>query len=98
MSDQPAAHIKRMRDMFRSCFCGPQGGDLHAAGREVMANLKQMTSYGQSPFSSDTTTMAYRVGQQDVVRHILMMLNIPDSEIYRLTNTVNNMEDAFGND
>lgn len=97
MSD-PASHIKRVRDVFRSCFCGTQGGDPHQAGREVLANLKSMTSYGSSPFSSDAVTMAYRVGQQDVVRHILMMLNIPDSEIYRLTNTVNNMEDSFGND
>lgn len=97
MSDDAAKGVKRLRDVYRSTFAGT-GGDLHQAGREVLANLKQMTNYGQSPFSSDPVTMAYRVGQQDVVRHILMMLNIPDAEIYRLTQTASYSEGSFADD
>lgn len=96
MSDA-AKHIKRLRDVFRASFCGT-GGELHQAGREVLANLKEMTNYGKSPFTPDAVSMAYRVGQQDVVRHILMMLNIPDEEIYRLTATANYAEGSFSDD
>jgi hypothetical protein len=97
VSNDPAKGVKRLRDVFRSSFCGT-GGEVHQAGREVLANLKAMTGYGSSPFRPDPVSMAYAVGQQDVVRHILMMLNIPDEEIYRLTNTVNNSEGSFADD
>lgn len=81
---EPDEHFKHLRDIYRSTFCGDDG-DQHQAGSEVIANLKAVASYGQSPFRSDPVSMAYQVGMQDVVRHILMMLNISDAEIYRLT-------------
>jgi hypothetical protein len=93
----PAKSVKRLRDVFRASFCGT-GGEIHQAGREVLVNLRAMSGYGSSPFRADPVSMAYAVGQQDVVRHILMMLNIPDEEIYRLTNTVNNAEGSFADD
>lgn len=92
-----AEHFKRLRGVYRSALCGPNG-DLHPAGKEVIANLRDMTKFGQSPFSSDAVTMAYRVGQQDVFRHFMSMLNISDAEIYRLTNTVNDQEGRFTDD
>lgn len=79
-----AEHFKHLRDRYRGVFCG-NDGQPHVAGAEVLANLRTMTKYGSSPFSSDAITMAYHVGMQDVFRHIQQMLNIPDAEIYRLT-------------
>jgi hypothetical protein len=95
--NDPAKHTKRLRDVYRACFCG-QGGDVHQAGIEVLSNLRQMTGYGTSPFTNDALTMAHRVGQQDVIRHIQLMLNIPDSMIYQLMHVSNHAEDSFAND
>lgn len=97
MSNDPAKSIKRLRDVYRASFAGT-GGGIHQAGIEVLANLKAMSGYGSSPFRADPVSMAYQVGQQDVVRHILMMLNIPDAEIYRLTAITNNAEGSFSDD
>lgn len=97
MSEEAAKAVKRRRDVFRSTFCGT-GGEVHQAGREVLINLKQMTGYGQSPYRADPISMAYQVGMQDVVRHILQTLNISDDEIYRLTATSNYSEGSFADD
>jgi hypothetical protein len=92
-----ADHFKRLRGVYRSVFYG-NGGEFHPAGKEVMANLRQMTKYGSSPFSSDALTMAHMVGMQDVFCHIQQMLNISDADIYRLTATPDPEEGYFGND
>jgi hypothetical protein len=84
MSGGAADHFKRLRGLYRSCFCGDDG-EVHRAGREVIENLRQMTKYGSSPFSTDPVRMAYQVGQQDVMLHLMKMLNITDAEIHRLT-------------
>lgn len=97
MADDAAKHAKRLRDVYRSTFMGT-GGGIHPAGNEVLANLKAMTDYGRSPFRADPVAMAYQVGMQDVVRHIFMMLNISDAEIYRLTSVVNTSEGSFADD
>lgn len=97
MSDDAAKHAKRLRDIYRATFAGT-GGDIHVAGREVLTNLKQMSGYGSSPYRPDPIAMAYQVGMQDVVRHMLMMLNITDAEIYRLTATSNYAEGSFADD
>ena len=96
MTDQ-AEHFKRLRNVYRSVFMG-RDGQPHPAGAEVLANLRQMTKFGSSPFASDPLSMAYTVGLQDVFRHIQQMLNISDADIYRLTATRNDEEGFFGND
>jgi hypothetical protein len=97
MSDA-ATHFKGLRDRYRSTFCGADG-DLHPAGKAVIANLRELTKYGSSPFSTDAGRMAYTVGMQDVFLHIQQMLNISDADIYRLTRTPPQQEEGlFGND
>lgn len=96
MTDQ-AEHFKRLRNVYRSVFCD-RDGTPHKAGQEVLANLRQMTKFGSSPFASDPAVMAHVVGMQDVFRHIQQMLNISDADIYRLTATIDNSEGFFGND
>ena len=97
MSRDAAEHFKRLRGVYRAAFCQPNSDKLSPAGKEVIANLKALCSFGTSPFRPDPVTMAYTVGQQDVVRHILMTLNMPDEEIYRLTASTPNNEDPFFN-
>lgn len=98
MRNDRAEHFKRLRGVYRSAFCNEKTDTISPAGKEVLANLKQLSGYGQSPYRSDPVAMAYAVGQQDVVRHIFMLLNMPDEEIYRLTATVNISEGSYFND
>jgi hypothetical protein len=43
--------------------------------------------------------MAYLVGQQDVFRHIMMMLNITEAELYRRVGVMtNDSGEGFFND
>lgn len=94
-----AEHFKQLRNRYRATFCGDDG-KIHPAGEVVIDNLRQMTKHGQSPFSTDPATMAYQVGQQDVFRHLMQMLNISDAEIHRLTASMrSNVEEGeFGSD
>jgi hypothetical protein len=92
-----AEHFKRLRNVYRSVFVG-QNGQPHPAGKEVLANLREMTKFGSSPFSTDAAQMAYTVGMQDVFRHIQQLLNLSDADIYRLTATPPQEEGYFGND
>lgn len=95
-----ADHFKGLRNAYRGTFCSDKGGDLHPLGKQVIDNLRQLTKHGQSPFNSDPVAMAYAVGQQDVFRHVMQMLNITDADIYRLTASqrANGEEGLFGND
>ena len=97
MTDQ-SAHFKALRDKYRAVFCDGKGG-FHPAGNAVLADLRRMTKYGSSPFVPDPISMAYHVGMQDVFRHIQMVMNLSDADIYRLTATPQQQEEGwFGND
>jgi hypothetical protein len=51
MSD-PAQHFRNLCNKYRATFCDREGS-LHPSGQAVIDNLKQMTKYGHSPFSTD---------------------------------------------
>lgn len=90
---------KAMRDRYRSTFCG-KDGSLHPAGAAVISNLAQMAKADQSPMRATPEQTAHAIGMQDMLRHITLMLNISDADIYRLTNSTrsNPEEGYFGND
>jgi hypothetical protein len=95
-----ADHFKHLRNRYRAVFCGDDG-KISPAGEVVIDNLRQMTKHGTTPFSSDPVQMAYNVGQQDIFRHLMQMLNISDAEIHRLTASMRpnvDEEGAFGSD
>jgi hypothetical protein len=77
-------HWQRLSGVYRACFCDGREKRLHKAGAEVLANLRDLVSYERSPFTSDALRMAYNVGQQDVVKHILQIMELTDEQIARL--------------
>jgi hypothetical protein len=87
MTGQRKQHWQRLHGVFRACFYDERGNKLHPAGAAVLANLRDMVGYERSPFNSDPLRMAYTVGQQDVVKHIIQMLELTDDQIARLDGT-----------
>lgn len=87
MTGQRKQHWQRLSGVFKACFSDGKGR-LHPAGASVLANLRDMVSLERSPFNSDPLRMAYQVGQQDVVKHIIQMIELTDEQIARLDQTV----------
>jgi hypothetical protein len=79
-------HHRRMRSVWRACFCNADG-TLHPAGKEALANLRDAFKLDHSPFSSDPLRMACRVGQHEVIRHILRWIELTDEQVFALDST-----------
>lgn len=91
-----AKHFSRLRSSFRNCFCGTAGSQsLHVSGKEVLANLKEFAAYDQSAFTGDPYQTAYNNGRQDVVKHILSILNLPDDVIASIGRTHQTEEEKY---
>lgn len=77
-------HWKRLSGCFRAVFLDDRRQTLHPAGAAVLANLRDMVNFERSPFNADALRMAYQVGQQDVVKHIIQMIELTDEQVARL--------------
>lgn len=91
MSEDLEKAYQKLRGVYRACFYGADG-NAHPAGVQVLRDLRTLTTYGSSPFRNDLASMAYEVGKQDVMRHLLKMLDISDAEIGRLVSMIPQQE------
>jgi hypothetical protein len=80
-------HWQRLRGVYRACLCDERG-KVTPAGAQILANLRDMSHFERSPFSSDPLRMAHTVGMQDIVKHIIQIINLTDEQIARLDQSV----------
>lgn len=104
MSEQEGSrvgHWRRLRSIYRAVFLNDAQTSYSHAGAMVIANLRELSNFDRSAFTPDPYRMAHNVGKQDVVKHILQMINLTDEEIARLDATAaqeflnGESEDAF---
>ena len=91
-------HWERLRGVFRACFCDGRTGQLHPAGAAVLQNLRDMCAFEKSAKRNDPHDTYYALGQQDVVKHIIQMIELNDEQLARLDEVVRseNQMEAFG--
>lgn len=88
MSGNRKQHWQRLRGIYRACFFDDKGQKLSPAGAAVIANLRDMSGFERSAKRADPHDTYYALGQQEVVKHILQIMNLTDEQIARLDQSV----------
>ncbi len=93
-------HWLRLRGVFRACFYDQSQRKLSPAGAEPPAPPRHPLTAPRSAFSTDALRMAYQVGQHDVLRHIMQILELDDEKIARLDQValIESATEGFGSD
>ena len=63
-------------------------------GKAILVHLIKKTGFRKSAFDPNNShATAYKSGMHDVIREIILQLNMKESDIDRMINQVNNKED-----
>ncbi len=76
----------RRRRAVRATLLGDDGKP-HETGKEFLDELRAFTMMGDTPFRDTERETVRMIGRQEVMQHILMLLEMDLEHIYRMYDT-----------